>query len=77
MGPSKLDGDLDQRGPRGAKKLVAEGLGTFVLLFFAVGSAVGGTNVIGDAGVAFAFGPVLLALVYPIRPVSGCHVNRS
>jgi aquaporin Z len=59
------------------RKLVAEGLGTFVLVFFAVGSAVGGINVIGDAGVAFAFGLVLLALVYAIGPVSGCHVNPA
>ena len=60
-----------------ARKLVAEGLGTFILVFFAVGSAVGGIKVIGDAGVAFAFGLVLLALVYAIGPVSGCHVNPA
>ena len=60
-----------------ARKLVAEGLGTFILVFFAVGSAVGGINVIGPAGVAFAFGLVLLALVYAIGPVSGCHVNPA
>ncbi len=60
-----------------AKKLVAEGLGTFVLVFFAVGSTGGGINVIGDAGVVFAFGLVLLALVYALGPVSGCHVNRA
>ena len=39
----------DQKGDIVAKKLVAELLGTFVLVFFAVGSAVGGINVIGDA----------------------------
>ena len=67
----------DLRGLRVAKKLVAELLGTFILVFFAVGSAVGGINVIGPAGVAFAFGLVLLALVYAIGPVSGCHVNPA
>src|ERR1035438_2381161 len=60
-----------------AKKLVAELVGTFILVFFAVGSAVGGINVIGPMGVAFAFGLVLLALVYAIGPVSGCHVNPA
>jgi aquaporin Z len=60
-----------------AKKLVAELLGTCILVFFAVGSAVGGINVIGPAGVAFAFGFVLLVLVYAIGPVSGCHVNPA
>ena len=56
------------RGPQMTKKLVAEGLGTFVLVFFAVGSAVGGINVIGDAGVAFAFGFVLLRSSTPSGP---------
>jgi aquaporin Z len=60
-----------------AKKLVAELLGTFILVFFGVGSAVGGYNVIGSVGVAFAFGLALLALVYAIGPVSGCHVNPA
>jgi aquaporin Z len=60
-----------------ARKLVAELVGTFILVFFAVGSAIGGINVIGPMGVAFAFGLVLLALVYAIGPVSGCHVNPA
>jgi aquaporin Z len=60
-----------------AKKLVAELLGTFILVFFAVGSAVFGFNLIGVVGVAFAFGFVLLALVYAIGPISGCHVNPA
>ena len=51
--------------------------GTFVLVFFAVGSAVAGLNLIGPVGVALAFGLVLLALVYAIGPVSGCHVNPA
>ena len=60
-----------------AKKLIAELVGTFILVFFAVGSAVGGIKEIGPVGVAFAFGLVLLALVYAIGPVSGCHVNPA
>lgn len=59
------------------RKLAAEAVGTFVLVFFAVGSAVFGADKIGAAGVATAFGLVLLALVYAIGPVSGCHVNPA
>lgn len=55
----------------------AELLGTFCLVFFAVGSAVYGIETIGFVGVALAFGLVLLALVYVIGPISGCHVNPA
>ena len=55
----------------------AEALGTFVLVFFGVGSAVFGIDKLGPVGVAFAFGLVLLALAYSIGPVSGCHVNPA
>lgn len=60
-----------------ARKVLAEGLGTFVLVFFAVGAAVFGIEEVGSAGVALAFGFVLLALAYAIGPVSGCHVNPA
>lgn len=70
------------------KKLIAEFVGTFVLVFFGVGAAVFGISgdgavgtpgvaAVGAAGVALAFGLVLLALAYAIGPVSGCHVNPA
>jgi aquaporin Z len=59
------------------QRLVAEFIGTFVLVFFAVGSAVFGLNKIGAVGVALAFGLVLLALAYAIGPLTGCHVNPA
>lgn len=59
------------------RKGSAEFLGTFVLVFFAVGSAVFGIDKIGAVGVALAFGLVLLALAYSIGPISGCHVNPA
>ena len=59
------------------RQAVAEAVGTFVLVFFAVGSAVFGVDSVGDVGVAIAFGFVLLALAYAIGPVSGCHVNPA
>lgn len=59
------------------RKVIAEFVGTFILVFFAVGTAVFGFDKVGPVGVAFAFGLVLLALAYAIGPVSGCHVNPA
>ena len=59
------------------RKVVAEFIGTAILVFFAVGSAVFGIDKIGAPGVALAFGLTLLALAYAIGPVSGCHVNPA
>ncbi len=60
-----------------ARRAIAETIGTAILVFFAVGSAVFGINKIGPLGVALAFGLVLLALAYAIGPLSGCHVNPA
>lgn len=54
------------------RPLLAEFVGTFALVFFAVGSGVFGIDEIGPVEVALAFGLVLLALVYAIGPISGC-----
>ena len=67
------------------RKLAAEFLGTMVLVVVAVGVATEsfGFKLFGlsySAGVvttAFAFGLVLVALVYSIGPISGCHVNPA
>jgi aquaporin Z len=59
------------------KPYLAEMLGTFVLVFGGVGSAVLAGDKIGYAGVAGAFGLALLAMVYTIGPVSGCHINPA
>lgn len=58
-------------------RIQAELLGTFVLVFFGVGSAVYGIDTIGRLGVALTFGLVLLALAYAFGPVSGAHVNPA
>ena len=55
----------------------AECLGTFVLVFGGVGSAVIAGEKIGNFGVAFAFGLSLLAMAYAIGPISGCHINPA
>jgi len=46
-------------------------------VFGGVGSAVLAGRYIGFAGVAFAFGLSLLAMVYTIGPISGCHINPA
>ena len=57
--------------------LIAEFVGTLVLVFFAVGTAVYSDVAAGVVGIALAFGFVLIALVYTIGSVSGCHVNPA
>lgn len=59
------------------KKYAAELVGTFVLVFGGVGSAVLAGSHIGFVGIAFAFGLSLLAMAYTIGPVSGCHINPA
>ena len=59
------------------KKYAAELVGTFVLVFGGVGSAVLAGKHIGFVGVAFAFGLSLLAMAYTIGPISGCHINPA
>ncbi len=59
------------------KAYLAELVGTFVLVFGGCGAAVLAGEHIGFAGVAAAFGLSLLAMVYTIGPISGCHVNPA
>ncbi len=59
------------------KKYLAELFGTFVLVLMGCGSAVIAGQRIGYYGIAFAFGLSLLAMVYAIGSVSGCHINPA
>ena len=67
------------------RKLIAELVGTFFLVFFAVGVATlmfgfrfdGGSVAAGVVATALAFGLVLLALAYVLGPISGAHVNPA
>jgi aquaporin Z len=59
------------------KKYFAEGVGTFVLVFVGIGSAVFAGNQIGYLGISLAFGFSLLAMAYVIGPISGCHINPA
>ncbi|MEV0948443.1 aquaporin [Rhodococcus sp. NPDC049939] len=55
----------------------AEAIGTFILVFCAVGTAVFAGDRVGILGVALAFGLTLVFLVYAIGSISGCHVNPA
>lgn len=58
-------------------KLVAEFLGTAVLVLFGCGSAVLAGDAVGQLGIAFAFGLAIVAMAYGIGMISGCHVNPA
>lgn len=63
------------------KKYLAEMLGTMVLVLIGCGSAVfteiDTANVASVLTVAFAFGLSVLAMVYTIGNISGCHINPA
>ena len=65
------------------KKYIAEAIGTFVLVFFGVGSAVlaGGGIGIADSisitGISLAFGISVVAMGYSIGQISGAHLNPA
>lgn len=59
------------------RRYAAEFLGTMILVFVGVGSAVTALVEGGVVVVSLAFAFVLLALVYVFGPVSGAHVNPA
>jgi len=59
------------------KKYWAELIGTFALVLVGCGSAVIAGKYIGFMGISFAFGLTVLAMVYTIGNISGCHINPA
>jgi aquaporin Z len=60
-----------------SKRYGAEFVGTLLLVFLGVGSAIAARIEGGVVVVALAFGLTLLALMYVLGPVSNCHVNPA
>jgi aquaporin Z len=59
------------------KKLMAEALGTLILVLFGCGSAVLMGDQIGMMGVALAFGLAVIAVAYSLGAISGAHLNPA
>ncbi|MCL2537861.1 MAG: aquaporin Z [Alphaproteobacteria bacterium] len=59
------------------KKLLAEFLGTFVLVLFGCGAAVLAGAHIGFAGIALAFGLAVFVMAYAVGNISGGHFNPA
>ena len=62
------------------RKFFAELFGTFALVFAGTGAIVtnevsGGT--VSHVGIAFTFGLIVLAMIYALGDVSGCHLNPT
>src|SRR5580704_4803808 len=64
-----------------SRRVSAEFIGTFWLVFGGVGTAVISAGFptlgVGFLGVAFAFGLTLLTMAFTIGPISGCHINPA
>lgn len=59
------------------RKLIAEAIGTFILVFFGCGAAVLMGAQIGMTGIALAFGLAIVAAAYGLGPISGAHLNPA
>lgn len=59
------------------KKLIAEGLGTMILVLFGCGAAVLMGAEIGMTGIALAFGLAIVAAAYGLGAISGAHLNPA
>jgi len=61
------------------RKMIAEFIGTFTLVFLGCGAAVmaGMHDILGMLGISFAFGLALIGMAHGIGPISGCHINPA
>ena len=59
------------------KRYVSELIGTMVLVLFGCGSAAVAGTVLGNLGIAMAFGLSIVAMAYVIGDISGCHINPA
>lgn len=61
------------------RKMIAEFIGTFTLVFFGCGAAImaGMHDILGMLGISLAFGLALIGMAHGIGPISGCHINPA
>ena len=61
------------------RRLGAEFVGTFALVFAGCGAIMVDTktDALGNVGVAFTFGLVIMAMVYAVGHISGAHLNPA
>ena len=59
------------------KRYISELIGTMVLVLFGCGSATIAGSVLGNLGIAMAFGLSIVAMAYVIGDISGCHINPA
>ena len=60
-----------------SNKLIAEALGTLILVLFGCGSAVLMGTQIGFSGIAAAFGLAIVVAAYGLGAISGAHLNPA
>ena len=59
------------------KRYISELIGTMVLVLFGCGSAAIAGSLLGNLGIALAFGLSIVAMAYVIGDISGCHINPA
>jgi aquaporin NIP len=61
------------------RRLVAELVGTFALVFAGCGAVMvdAKTNALGHVGIAISFGLVIMAMIYAVGHISGAHFNPA
>src|ERR687892_1370714 len=67
------------RTPRLLRALAAEAIGTFALVFAGAGAIMvdAQTGALGNVGIAFTFGLVIMAMIYAVGHISGAHFNPA
>ena len=59
------------------KRYLCELIGTMVLVLFGCGSGAIAGTLLGNLGIAMAFGLSIVAMAYVIGDISGCHINPA
>lgn len=75
-----MSGSGERRGSVLGRQCLAEGVGTFALVFAGTGAivvnaATGGA--VGHVGVSMVFGLVVMAMIYSVGGISGAHLNPA